>query len=223
MKEIWKQIKGYECYYEISNLGRVKSLAKNIYKKDGSFMKYKPENIKKLIKTKDGYLSVKLCIDGFNKSFLVHRLVASAFIDNPLNLPEVNHIDTNRSNNNVLNLEWTTHKDNVTHSKKLNKYKNKNGVNNPNYGNHILHDKYKENPEMIKKLVRIGSNNGRSKVVYLYKDNVLQFKFSCISECIKWYKETFNLPIKDSTIRLHITNANKQKNEYNGYKIIIKK
>lgn len=223
MKEIWKQIEGFENYYEISNFGRVKSLARNIYKKDGSFMKFKPENIKKLIKTRDGYFSVKLCINGTNKSFLVHRLVANAFIDNPLNLPEVNHMDTDRSNNIVSNLEWTTHQDNVAYSKQLNRYKNKNGVNNPNYGNHALHDKYVKNPELVKKLTRIGSENGRSKSIYLYKNNILMFKFDCISDCVKWYRNTFNLSIKDSTVRLHIINASKENKNYNGYQIKIEK
>lgn len=100
MKEVWKPIKGYEKLYLISNNGRVKSLRKNIIRKtntDGS-----------------GYLKVEL----YNKSFKtlkIHRLVAEAFVPNPLNKNEVNHKDGNILNNNYQNLEWVTSKENSIH------------------------------------------------------------------------------------------------------------
>lgn len=89
MKEIWKDIEGYEGMYEISSLGRVKSLISN-----GLIMKQS--------KDKDGYCIV--CLK--RKSFRVHRLVARAFIQNPNNLEQVNHKDENKSNNAIDNLEW---------------------------------------------------------------------------------------------------------------------
>ena len=89
MKEIWISIKGYEDSYEISNLGRVKSLISN-----GLILKQS--------KDKDGYHVVSLK----RKSFRVHRLVATAFIPNPNNLEQVNHKDEDKSNNTVDNLEW---------------------------------------------------------------------------------------------------------------------
>lgn len=95
-EEEWKAIAGYEEVYEISNLGRVKSL------------KYGKEKILKPGKTENGYLQVQLWRDGKIKNFLVHRLVAEAFIPNPEGLPEINHIDEVKDNNCVENLEWVS-------------------------------------------------------------------------------------------------------------------
>lgn len=100
--EIWKnisEIKGMEQYgnYEVSNLGNVKSLK---YRRTS-----KPKLLKPLVNTQ-GYLLVKLYSNGNQKHFCVHRLVALAFISNPNDYPEVNHIDENKQNNNVTNLEW---------------------------------------------------------------------------------------------------------------------
>ena len=94
MEEIWKDKKGYEGHYQVSNWGRVKSI------------KFGKEKILKLIKDKDGYLQVTLCKNNIKKVYKVHRLVAEAFIDNTDNLPQVNHKDENKLNNNVDNLEW---------------------------------------------------------------------------------------------------------------------
>lgn len=91
--EQWKPIVGYEGLYEISNLGRVKNL------KFGKEKILKPANNR-------GYLRVCLCRDGKGKMLSVHRLVAEAFIPNPMGLPEVNHKDENKINNCVSNLEW---------------------------------------------------------------------------------------------------------------------
>lgn len=99
MNETWKEIEGYNGKYEVSNLGRIKS-----YMKDSI-------NGKILKGTKDwkGYSKCTLT-DGSGKIkiWFVHRLVALAFIPNPFNLPQVNHIDENKANNNVDNLEWCT-------------------------------------------------------------------------------------------------------------------
>ena len=95
--EIWKDIQGYEGYYQISNMGRVKSLN---YNKTGK------ERIMKLDKVKGGYLQLYLYKDGKRKHYLVHRLVAQVFLENPDNLPEVNHKDEDKQNNCVDNLEW---------------------------------------------------------------------------------------------------------------------
>lgn len=94
--EEWKNIKGYPNY-KISNIGRVKSLN---YRNTGE------ERILKGCKTKNGYLQVNLFKEGKVKNFKVHRLVASVFIPNPNNLCEINHIDEDKTNNCVENLEW---------------------------------------------------------------------------------------------------------------------
>ena len=114
MQEIFKDIKGYEGLYQVSNLGRVKSLARDTKLKQ--YTKHTDAFIMRQDLNKRGYLYIRLTKDGKSKAFRVHRLVAEAFIDNPSNLPQVNHIDFNRTNNNVNNLEWVTPQDNTNHS-----------------------------------------------------------------------------------------------------------
>ena len=124
MEEIWKDIKGYEGLYQVSNLGRVKSLPRLMFNGKGYFMS--KEKILKL-GTANGYKRVTLCKNNEQEPFLVHRLVAEAFIPNPNNLPQVNHkIDDfeHRSDNRVENLEWCTAEYNSnygTHNEKISK------------------------------------------------------------------------------------------------------
>lgn len=97
--EIWKDIKGYEGLYQVSNKGRVKSLNYRRIGKEG-ILKGRPD--------KDGYLRIGLYKNKKQKPFYIHRLVAIAFLPNPNNLPQVNHKDENKENNHVENLEWCT-------------------------------------------------------------------------------------------------------------------
>lgn len=99
MDEIWKDIIDYIGLYQVSNLGQVKSLPKN----------GKKNRILKIERCKNGYLRVQLYKNGIGKHLLVHRLVAEAFLDNPNNLPYVNHIDEDKANNKVENLEYCDH------------------------------------------------------------------------------------------------------------------
>lgn len=99
MKEIWKDIDGYEGLYKVSNRGSVTSAPRKGTK--GGLLKP--------TKDKDGYLCVGLNKRNKGKTVKVHRLVAAAFIPNPDDLPEVNHKDEDKSNNNVENLEWCYH------------------------------------------------------------------------------------------------------------------
>ena len=113
-EEVWKDIQGYEGLYQVSNMGRVKSLERTVW--NGRSYYKAPERILKAGKAR-GYLRVMLCKDGKGKWYPVHRLVAIAFIPNPDNLPEVNHKDENKQNNCVENLEWCTRQYNVEYSK----------------------------------------------------------------------------------------------------------
>ena len=106
MEEVWKPVKGYEGLYEVSSIGRVRSVKRNLV------MHPHPR--------RHGYLAVMLYGKGGHKTrnfkqFSVHRLVAEAFIPNPNGLPEVNHIDEDKTNNRVENLQWVSHIDNTNY------------------------------------------------------------------------------------------------------------
>lgn len=101
--EIWRDIVGYEGLYQVSNLGRVKSL---------NYRGSKKEKILSLNRERTGYERVQLYKEGQHKVERIHRLVATAFIPNPENKPCIDHINTDRSDNRVENLRWVTHKEN---------------------------------------------------------------------------------------------------------------
>ena len=101
MTEIWKDVKGYESLYKVSNHGEVWSERRQILLKEA--------------KNASGYCKVPLTKNKKQKFFFVHRLVATHFIDNPFKKPCVNHIDENKTNNHYSNLEWCTHKENLNH------------------------------------------------------------------------------------------------------------
>jgi hypothetical protein len=109
--EIWKDIDGYENLYQISNLGRIKSLSHI-----NNLGKLRPECILGNRLSDRGYHTAVLYDNGKPKSFRVHRLVAFAFIPNPDNKPHVNHIDGVKSNNLISNLEWVTISENQKHA-----------------------------------------------------------------------------------------------------------
>ena len=108
--EKWKQIEGYEGYYEVSNFGRIRSVGRWIQKQhpSGKTMdQYMQPRIRKLNKQNKGFSKLGLSKDGVTKNFLVHRLVAIAFIPKAEGKPDVDHIDFNKENNCVENLCWT--------------------------------------------------------------------------------------------------------------------
>lgn len=159
MIEEWRDIEGYEGFYQVSNLGRVKSLARVVMRSDG---KPNPVN-EKILKygMNRDYCAVVLCKDRKKKMYKVHRLVAMAFLSNPHNLPEVNHKDENKKNNCVDNLEWCTSKYNT------------------NYGTCIERC---INTTVRNDLLR-GKNNPKSKKVIC--DNKI---FACTRECAEYFK-----------------------------------
>ena len=118
MKELWKDITGYEGLYQVSNTGKVRSINRTIIDSNGNKQKWKSHIFIGKVNN-SGYLTVCLRKCGKRKGFLIHRLVATAFIENPTNLPYVNHKDEDKLNNRVWNLEWCTPKYNANygHSK----------------------------------------------------------------------------------------------------------
>jgi hypothetical protein len=117
MEEIWKSIKDLKGY-EVSSLGNVRSIDRSIIGKDGVKQHFKGNIISKF-KDSRGYIAVTLTYKNNYKRFLVHRLVAEAFIPNPNNYPCINHKDENKSNNNVDNLEWCTVKYNNSYGDRI--------------------------------------------------------------------------------------------------------
>lgn len=105
--EQWRPIKGYEGIYVVSNLGNIRSVKKKIYRKQRL----------------ERYKRAELSKNGIRKVYLVHRLVAIAFVDNPDNKKQVNHKDGNKHNNISINLEWCSHSENMQHAHQQGYYK----------------------------------------------------------------------------------------------------
>lgn len=145
--EIWKPVKNFESFYQVSNTGKVRSLDRI-----DRLNRYKKGVLKKLCDNGRGYLYVNLKAHGKQTQKTVHRLVSEAFIPNPDNLPEVNHLDGDKTNNSVNNLEWCTRSENMKHAFRNELNKQYKGVNNPQAkltekdviyirNNYIKHDK----------------------------------------------------------------------------------
>lgn len=121
LKEEWKDVGGYEGSYQVSNLGRVRSLDRLVNHPNGKRKKkHKGKVLSNNSINSSGYVIYRFMVDGNSRYFSGHRLVAEAFIPNKHNLPQVNHIDGNPSNNNVNNLEWCDASHNTKHAYKLN-------------------------------------------------------------------------------------------------------
>ena len=161
MKEIWKEIRNFEGLYEVSNIGRVKSVQRVVIRKNNVPCTIK-EKIIKQWKNNKGYCCVNLCKNGKSYPCTVHRLVALAFVPNPNGYPEVMHDDENKDNNIYTNLIWGLHKDNMNYPL-LKKIESEllSGINHPNYGKHLLDNtKYKIKSKML------NNTNGNKQVFY---------------------------------------------------------
>ena len=164
MQEVWKDIKDYEGIYQISNFGRIKSLARK------RIITYTTkEKILKPIKRRDGYL-------GFNlrgKNISQHRILAQYFIPNKKDLPFVNHIDGNKANNNLKNLEWCTVSQNVLHAYYILGHKAE-----------AQKGKFGKNHHVSKKIIQ---KSLRGKIIKIWDSGMdavrAGFESSCISRC----------------------------------------
>lgn len=132
IQEIFNPIQGFEGLYEISQLGRVKSVARITPHGSGNNLTIKERILKQGMGT-NGYKYVVLRREGKSITVYIHRIVAIHFVDNPNNLPQINHEDGDKSNNCAINLEWCNQSHNMKHSYRLNLHKNRKGENNPNY------------------------------------------------------------------------------------------
>lgn len=169
MKEEFKEINYKGVKLTVSNFGKIIVNGKE----------------KKWRYNADGYVVISLKTSEGWRSERVHRIVATAFIPNPENKTEVNHLDYNRKNPKVDNLEWTTHEENVRYSKcNMPDY---HGENNPNYGNTTLHERYLNDKELSKqKQGRPGIRNGRSTPISVLYDGKLIKKFDYIVPCCQY-------------------------------------
>lgn len=205
---MWRDICGYEGYYQVSDDGRVRTLERYINR--GDIIQLRRERAARCYVNQDGYLKVRLNKNGNTKEYFVHRLVAQAFIPNDECKPEVNHINANRTDNRKENLEWVSRQENIQHTINMGHHVSQicdfSGSNNPNYGNHVLKQYYADNPEMAKRLVRIGKANGRAKKVDLIIDGCT-YSFDTIKDSAVFLREILNGKYSHSTLSSHISKA----------------
>lgn len=183
----WKPVIGFEEYYEVSNGGGVRSKE---YEEivNGKHVHRYPKDLKQFINT-DGYYVVKL---RDNKHHAVHRLVAEAFVDNMDNLPEVDHIDANRKNNNYTNLRFVTHRDNIRHTIEL--------------GNRLLGNTREKNYNS--KAIRITD----------VEDNTARL-FGCIMDACEYIKKQKQIRTSINSMYSGLRKAFLNDKPYFGYKI----
>lgn len=169
MKEIWKVVIGYEGFYEVSSIGKIRSKDRYVNATNGSTQLKKGIILKSPI-DKYGYHKIKLSKYGKVKDFTVHRLVALNFVKNIFNKPQVNHKDGNKLNNKVDNLEWMTISEQSIHAYKYN-LKSKTGIKNS------MVKLTEEEVKKIKEMLDMGSRVGE-----------ISKEFNVTSSCISSIK-----------------------------------
>ena len=164
MEEIWKDIEGFEGFYQVSSLGRVRSLDRIVVNSRYGYQSLKGRILRQH-KNGDGYFHIGLNKDNHRKKYETHRLVAQTFIPNPENKAEVDHINTKRDDNRIENLRWATRKENQNNSLTLKKRSDSmKGDKHPMYG-------------------KLGKTNPNSKAIYqVSMDGNIIRKWNALSE-----------------------------------------
>ena len=211
MQEIWKSFNYKGAIYEVSTYGNIRG----------------KRGILKQRINKDGYMCVTLGLKKNRTSVKVHRVVAEVFIERPLGKNEVNHIDFNRKNNNVENLEWCNHSENINHTilsgRHITQTRNMKGVNNPNYGNKALSKKYKENPTLAKKKQsRPGIKNGRCKEIYLILNDGEEILFEYMTQMVEYMISERYIEIGVSAMMNNVRKCIRNDSSYRGFKFRFK-
>ena len=186
MEEIWVDIKGYEGFYQVSNLGRVKSL-KRIARHSSGGNKILKEKLLKQTVNKRGYVVVTLYKDGVSKQFKIHTLVAVAFIPNVENKPYIDHINTIKTDNRVEDLRWVTEKENSNNELTLKHIKEgckNNGRNTPHkYGAEHPNSRQIVQLSLDLDLIKIWGSGGEA-------ERLEGFNHGHISKCCKGKAKT---------------------------------
>ena len=199
MIEEWRPVVGYEGLYEVSNTGRVRSVDRFYYRLHKG---------KVLSPTKDryGYLTVTLNCNGKSKTIKIHRLVAQAFLPNPDNLPQVNHKDEDKTNNNVTNLEWCDAKYNVNFGTRQERYRNTmlekghwSGLSREEYEK----KRYKENKDKRKDSQRKYYQKNKDRICDKVKEYSQKNK-----EKIREYHHQYYLKKKEENIQNNVKSLN---------------
>lgn len=173
--EIWKSVKGYENYYEVSTKGNIRTIERIIILSTHQYLK-KQKILTQFVDSR-GYFHVKLYNGaGKSKSLTTHRIVALTFLDNPTKLIEVNHIDHNKHNNNLSNLEWITRSENIKHSylhRDPNTYKGSGNKNSKLIEEQVINirKEYKNNKTTYKELA-YKNNVGITLIGYIINNKV---------------------------------------------------
>ena len=176
--EVWRPAVGYEKTYEVSNLGKVRSIDRFVIRKNFMFYFRKGKILKLRIGFK-GYQYASLWGNKKNNKPKVHRLIAQAFIPNPNNLPQVNHKNNNKLDNRVENLEWITNLDNIRHAWK-NGFKNNNHcIGEKNHFAKLTSESVREIRNSYKELNKLNLVSKKSKRIELAE------KFNITERCIR--------------------------------------
>lgn len=192
MEEIWKDVIGFEGLYQVSNLGRVRSIDRIVPNREGVYLR-RLGQIKKSHPNKQGYLRVNLS-EGTkgakNIAKFVHRLVAEAFIPNPENKPQVNHIDLNKANNRIDNLEWVTSRENARHAVNNGRYHSGRGIKHSEEHKKRISDGHRKRSKAVLQFSKDDQFIAEFGSAAEATEKVLGKKHSRISECCNGNRNT---------------------------------